>query len=97
MRQDRYGYFQTNHAGGFKDLIFADDMNADSYKIAFGDDVNNDNKFDEHVGFTEQAAKDAVKIKDKVKAVTGSETLSDVVGVIPVLEKSYYISRRKRF
>ena len=41
-----YGYFQTNHAGGFKDSIFADKMNADSYKIAFGDDVNNDNKFD---------------------------------------------------
>ena len=41
-----YGYFQTNHAGGFNDSIFADDMNADSYKIAFGHDVNNDNKFD---------------------------------------------------
>ena len=46
MRQDRYGYFQSNHAGGFKDSIFADDMNADSYKIAIGDNVNNDNKFD---------------------------------------------------
>ena len=41
-----YGYFQTNSTGGFNDVTFADDLKADSYKMAFGTDKNNDNKFD---------------------------------------------------
>jgi hypothetical protein len=41
-----YGYFQTNSTGGFNDVTFADDLKADSYKMYFGTDANNDNKFD---------------------------------------------------
>jgi hypothetical protein len=41
-----YGYFQTNSTGGFNDVTFADDLKADNYKMAFGTDANNDNKFD---------------------------------------------------
>jgi hypothetical protein len=41
-----YGYFQTNSTGGFNDVTFADDLKADNYKMAFGTDSNNDNKFD---------------------------------------------------
>ena len=41
-----YGYFQTNGTGGFNDVTFADDLKADSYKMYFGTDANNDNKFD---------------------------------------------------
>jgi len=41
-----YGYFQTNSTGGFNDVTFADDLRADSYKMYFGADANNDNKFD---------------------------------------------------
>ncbi|MGB8172183.1 MAG: hypothetical protein WCF01_06110 [Nitrososphaeraceae archaeon] len=41
-----YGYFQTNITGGFNDVTFADDLKADSYKMYFGTDANNDNKFD---------------------------------------------------
>ena len=41
-----YGYFQTNNTGGFNDVTFADDLKADNYKMAFGTDSNNDNKFD---------------------------------------------------
>ena len=41
-----YGYFQTNSTGGFNDVTFSDDLKADSYKMYFGTDANNDNKFD---------------------------------------------------
>ena len=41
-----YGYFQTNSTGGFNDVTFADDLRADSYKMYFGTDADNDNKFD---------------------------------------------------
>jgi hypothetical protein len=41
-----YGYFQTNSTGGFNDVTFADDLGADSYKMYFGTDADNDNKFD---------------------------------------------------
>jgi len=41
-----YGYFQTNSTGGFNDVTFADDLKADSYKMYFGTDADNDNKFD---------------------------------------------------
>lgn len=41
-----YGYFQSNNAGGFNDVIFTDNLDADSYKLYFGSDVNNDDKFD---------------------------------------------------
>jgi hypothetical protein len=41
-----YGYFQTNATGGFNDVTFADDLKPDSYKMYFGTDSNNDNKFD---------------------------------------------------
>lgn len=42
----QYGYFQTNSTGGFNDVTFADDLKADNYKMAFGTDSNNDNRFD---------------------------------------------------
>ena len=41
-----YGYFQTNGTGGFNDVTFADDLKSGSYKMYFGTDANNDNKFD---------------------------------------------------
>ena len=41
-----YGYFQTNSTGGFNDVTFADDVKSDHYKMIFGTDSNNDNKFD---------------------------------------------------
>lgn len=41
-----YGYFQTNSTGGFNDVTFADDVKSDRYKMIFGTDSNNDNKFD---------------------------------------------------
>lgn len=41
-----YGYFQTNGTGGFNEVTFADDLKADIYKMVFGTDANNDNKFD---------------------------------------------------
>ncbi len=41
-----YGYFETNATGGFNDVTFADDLKPDSYKMYFGTDANNDNKFD---------------------------------------------------
>lgn len=41
-----YGYFQTNSTGGFNDVTYADDLKPDSYKMYFGTDSNNDNKFD---------------------------------------------------
>jgi hypothetical protein len=41
-----YGYFQANATGGFNDVTYADDLKADSYKMYFGTDTNNDNKFD---------------------------------------------------
>src|SRR6476659_290666 len=41
-----YGYFQANSTGGFNDVTFADDLKADSYKMYFGTDADNDNKID---------------------------------------------------
>jgi hypothetical protein len=41
-----YGYFQTNSTGGFNDVTFADDLKPDKYRMVFGTDANNDNKFD---------------------------------------------------
>lgn len=41
-----YGYFKTNSTGGFNDVTFMDDLQQDNYKLAFGNDDNNDNKFD---------------------------------------------------
>lgn len=41
-----YGYFQTNSTGGFNDVTFVDDMKSGNYKVYFGSDANNDNKFD---------------------------------------------------
>ena len=42
-----YGYFQTNSTGGFNDVTFADDVKPDRYRMVFGTDANNDNKFDQ--------------------------------------------------
>jgi hypothetical protein len=41
-----YGYYQTNSTGGFNDLAFAGAVKNDHYKLYFGDDANNDKKFD---------------------------------------------------
>src|SRR6187402_327317 len=41
-----YGYFETNSTGGFNDVTFADDLKADKYKMYFGTDADNNNKFD---------------------------------------------------
>lgn len=41
-----FGYFQTNSTGGFSDYTFLSEIGPDKYKMYFGDDANNDNKFD---------------------------------------------------
>lgn len=37
-----YGYFSTNNEGQLSDVIKLDDLEEDSYKIYFGEDVDND-------------------------------------------------------
>lgn len=42
-----YGHFETNSAGRFNDVTFADDLKPDHYKMYFADDVNSsDETFD---------------------------------------------------
>jgi hypothetical protein len=41
-----YGDFNTNADGGFNDVTYLDDLKSDNYKMYFGTDDNNDNKFD---------------------------------------------------
>jgi hypothetical protein len=41
-----YGDFNTNTDGGFNDATYLDDLKSGNYKMYFGTDDNNDNKFD---------------------------------------------------
>lgn len=41
-----YGYFSTNNEGQLSDIIKLDDLKEDSYKIYFGEDVDNDGQTD---------------------------------------------------
>jgi hypothetical protein len=41
-----FGYFQTNSTGGFSDYTFLNEIGPDKYKMYFGDDADNDGKFD---------------------------------------------------
>jgi hypothetical protein len=41
-----YGDFNTNADGGFNDATYLDDLKSGNYKMYFGTDDNNDNKFD---------------------------------------------------
>jgi hypothetical protein len=41
-----YGYFSTNNEGQLNDIVRLDDLEKDSYKIYFGEDVDNDGRID---------------------------------------------------
>lgn len=41
-----YGYFHSNDTGSFNDGTYLDDLTEGTYKLYFGTDSNNDNKFD---------------------------------------------------
>ncbi|MGD1834936.1 MAG: hypothetical protein ACPKQO_04365 [Nitrososphaeraceae archaeon] len=44
---DSFGYFRTNHTGGFTDSTVADDLIPDTYKIKIFDDKDNNYKIDD--------------------------------------------------